>query len=123
MTLGVLTIMILLTLTIGTSYSYYSISDTQDEPNNLTTTCFDVKFSDGSGGSIKLNTEGNFGYPMSDAKALASSNYYEFTLTNSCSNEGAVPVKYDIFLGDDTTGDNKLDATKIKEIAKYNNKI
>ena len=33
-TLGVLTIMILITLTIGTSYSYYSVSDVQEDNND-----------------------------------------------------------------------------------------
>ena len=112
MTLGVLTIMILLTLTIGTSYSYYSISDVQDQPNNLTTTCFNVEFTDGTNGSIKLNGDGKYGYPMSDTNALKSNNYYEFTLKNACTSEGSFPVKYDIFLGD--KGSNTLSAEKIK---------
>ncbi len=117
MTLGVLTIMILLTLTVGTSYSYYSISDVQDEPNNLTTTCFNVNFTDGGSGSINLGGgDDKYGYPISDEKALASDNYYEFTLQNTCTNESSAPVKYDIFLGDTTTGteETKLGAGKIK---------
>ena len=43
-TLSILTIMILMTLTIGTSYSYYSISAEQEEPNVLSTTCFKINF-------------------------------------------------------------------------------
>ena len=98
MTLGVLTIMILLTLTVGTSYSYYSISDVQDEPNNLTTTCFNVNFTDGGSGSINLGGgDDKYGYPISDEKALASDNYYEFTLQNTGTEEtklGAGKIKY-----------------------------
>ena len=43
-TLGVLTIMILVTITIGTSYSYYSVASKQQDPNKLTTTCFEVSY-------------------------------------------------------------------------------
>jgi len=87
-TLGVLTIMILLTLTIGTSYSYYSISDEQTNPNVITTTCFNVSYSEGSS-SIALNTTGNYAYPMSEATALANLRPYTFTITNNCTSANA----------------------------------
>lgn len=89
-TLGVLTIMILLTITIGTSYSYYSISDEQESPNELTTTCFDISYNDNNGSSsIALNTPGNYAYPMSEASALANLKPYSFTLTNNCTSNSA----------------------------------
>ncbi len=47
-TLSVLTIMILVTITIGTSYSYYSVSDVQSEENTLTSTCFNITYNDNS---------------------------------------------------------------------------
>lgn len=78
-TLGVLTIMILVTIAIGTSYSYYSIASEQANPNNLATTCFNISYSEGSNGSINLPAT----YPMSDASAN-NLTPYEFTITNTC---------------------------------------
>lgn len=84
-TLGILTIMILVTITIGTSYSYYSIASTQENPNELSTTCFSVSYTEGSNGSINLPAT----YPMSEANALARLQPYEFTITNTCTSENA----------------------------------
>lgn len=78
-TLGVLTVMILITITIGTSYSYYSVSDVQENPNTLTSTCFNIEYTEGTEGSINLENS----YPMSEANALALKPY-EFTITNTC---------------------------------------
>src|SRR5699024_4059471 len=84
-TLGILTIMILVTITIGTSYAYYSISSTQENPNEISTTCFDVSYTEGSNGSINLPAT----YPMSEANALKKLQPYEFTITNPCTSENA----------------------------------
>ena len=93
-TLGILTIMILVTLTIGTSYSYYSVASTQTNPNELTTTCFEVSFSEGTSGSIKLDAT----YPMSEASAN-SLTPYEFTITNTCTTSNATdPINYVVTL-------------------------
>lgn len=78
-TLGVLTIMILVTITIGTSYSYYSVASEQTDPNKLATTCFNISYTEGSN-SINLPAT----YPMSEASAN-SLTPYTFTITNSCS--------------------------------------
>ena len=92
-TLGILTIMILVTLTIGTSYSYYSVASTQENPNELTTTCFDVSFSEGSS-SINLAAT----YPMSEASANSLSPY-TFTIANTCTTENATdPINYVVTL-------------------------
>ena len=80
-TLGILTIMILVTITVGTSYSYYSIASEQANPNELATTCFEISFSEGSNGSINLAAT----YPMSEESALTRLNPYNFTITNTCS--------------------------------------
>jgi len=89
-TLSMLTIMILLTITVGTSYSFYSVSDVQTNPNELVTTCFDISFNDNNGSStIKLNSSGLYAYPMSEANALAKLTPYEFTVTNNCTNLNA----------------------------------
>ena len=93
-TLGILTIMILVTITIGTSYSYYSVASEQTNPNEITTTCFDVSFSEGANGSIKLNAT----YPMSETSAN-NLTPYEFTITNTCTTSNATdPIKYVVTL-------------------------
>lgn len=85
--LGLLTIMILVTITVGTSYSYYSISEEQTNPNVLTTTCFDVSFTDSN--VITLNAAGSYMYPMSETTALSKLTPYTFTITNSCTSATA----------------------------------
>lgn len=86
-TLSILTIMILITLTIGTSYSYYSVASEQTNPNELTTTCFDVSFTDAD--VINLNATGNYMYPMNEATALSKLTPYKFTITNNCTSANA----------------------------------
>ncbi len=85
-TLGMLTIMILLTLTVGTSYSYYSISDAQENTNNLTTTCFNVEFLGGTeadeSGVASINLPN--AYPISDSDVKTKLKPYTFKLTNTC---------------------------------------
>lgn len=90
-TLSVLTIMILITITIGTSYSYYSVSDVQENPNTLTSTCFNITYAENTS-SINLTNS----YPMSEAKALGLSPY-SFTITNTCA-AGNQTVNYIVTL-------------------------
>lgn len=107
-TLGILTIMILVTITIGTSYSYYSIASTQTDPNELSTTCFDVDFSEGSN-SIALNADGSYAYPMSEANALSKLKPYTFTVTNNCNTSNATnPVNYVVTLSTLTSTPSNL---------------
>lgn len=105
-TLGFLTVMILAVITVGTSYSYYSISETQKDPNTLNTTCFNVSFSDGD--AISMNQAGNYAYPMSEATALTKTPY-TFTITNTCtSSNSSTPIKYNITLNTLTTTPSNL---------------
>lgn len=90
-TLSVLTIMILITITVGTSYSYYSVSDVQENPNTLTSTCFDIKYEENTS-SINLTNS----YPISESKALGL-DPYSFTVTNTCST-GNQTVNYIVTL-------------------------
>lgn len=94
-TLGVLTIMILLTLTIGTSYSYYSVGDVQSDTNELATACFKVTYNgtDGAIGTSNINLTNS--YPMSEDSA---NNLipYTLTITNSCTS--GPNIKYDVSL-------------------------
>ena len=104
-TLGILTIMILVTITIGTSYSYYSIASTQADPNELSTTCFNVSYTEGSNGSINLSAT----YPMSESDALTRLQPYEFSITNTCTSENASnPVNYIVTLNTLTSNASTL---------------
>lgn len=96
-TLGVLTIMILVTITIGTSYSYYSVASKQTTPNEITTTCFQVNYVDGD--SITMNANGTYAYPMSEQTALSKVKPYTFTITNTCTTSNAKdPIHYKVTL-------------------------
>ena len=110
-TLGILTIMILVTITIGTSYSYYSIASTQTDPNELSTTCFNVSYTEGSNGSINLSAT----YPMSESDALTRLQPYEFTITNTCTSENASnPINYIVTLNTLTTNTSNLPLSLIR---------
>jgi len=82
-TLSILTIMILMTISVGSSYSYYAVSSTQEEPNYLSTTCFNISFEEED--SINLTNT----YPMSEYDALHKLKPYKFTVTNTCTTGNA----------------------------------
>lgn len=107
-TLGVLTVMILLVITVGTSYSYYSVSSEQTDPNTVATTCFEFELDDTSSTSVNLSAA----YPMSDATAVSTLTPYEFVIRNTCTNGG--DIKYDLTLNTLTTKAPTLTDTKIK---------
>ncbi len=92
-TLGILTVMILITMTIGTSYSFYSVSDEQENPNSLATTCFKIEFKDGQDDINITNA-----YPMDDDKALQGTPH-TFTIHNTCTRENSAEgINYKIIL-------------------------
>ena len=95
-TLGVITLLILVTITIGTSYSFYSVSDTQTDPNSLTTTCFQISYNGSN--AINLTGDGKYAYPMSEETALTKTPY-TFTIKNVCTTENANGgINYDVSL-------------------------
>lgn len=114
-TLGILTIMILVTITVGTSYSYYSIASEQANPNELATTCFEISFSEGSNGSINLAAT----YPMSDANALSRLTPYNFTVTNTCTS--GADINYVVTLNTLTNPASTMPLTKLKYRINNNN--
>lgn len=90
--LVVITILMLITITIGTSYSYYSVSDVQTDSNAVSTACFKVDFADQD--SISLSNA----YPISEATALTQTPY-QFTITNGCtSDNSSKDISFDISL-------------------------
>ncbi len=117
--LSMLTIMILLTLTVGTSYSFYSVSDQQEEPNNLATTCFEIemKGQDGSSEIVLDNSAaGKYAYPMDDAKGEQQTPY-TFTVKNTCTAvTGNGSIKYMLNLNTLTDESKKSDPTLLDHI-------
>ncbi len=117
--LSMLTIMILLTLTVGTSYSFYSVSDTQDQPNNLATTCFQITLNGQEGSSsIVLDNSGTgkYAYPMSDTDAEKLTPY-TFEIKNTCTAEtGNGNIKYMLNLSTSTDESKKSDSTLLDHI-------
>lgn len=109
MTLGILTIMILITITIGTSYSYYSISDEQTTSNELITACFDISYDDQDGSNaISLNSDGAYAYPMSEITALGKLTPYTFTIKNNCTSANNNGINYVVTLNTLTTTPSTL---------------
>lgn len=95
-TLAVLTIMILITLTIGTSYSFYSVQGKQEEANEFKSTCFKISFTDQD--YISLNSDGKFAYPIDDNK-VDSLTPYSFTIENTCTADNSnEAINYQIVL-------------------------
>lgn len=109
--LGIITILILLTITVGTSYSYYSVSDTQETPNSLATACFQFTFNEetqsGISGPINLTNA----YPMTDEKG-GTTTPYKFTIKNTC--ESGTTINYKLTLDSLTTPASTLNANLIK---------
>lgn len=106
-TLGILTVMILLTIAVGTSYSYYSVSGIQEDENILNTTCFSVTYEDVSS-SINLQKT----YPMTDTAGLAL-NPYTFRITNTCE-AGNANTKYVVTLNTLTTPATTINTSYLK---------
>ena len=93
-TLGILTVMILITMTIGTSYSFYSVSDEQDTANNLTSTCFKIEFKDGQDNINITNA-----YPMNDNSVDTKITPHTFTIQNTCTKENSAEgINYKVIL-------------------------
>ena len=70
-------IIFILTIFIGTSYSLWQTINTQKDNNVVTTSCFDIEFSDGN----NINIEN--AYPISDDKGLQKVPY-SLKLKNNC---------------------------------------
>lgn len=104
-TLGVLTIMILLTLTIGTSYSYYSVGDVQSTPNELATACFKFTYNGTDGAIGENNINLTNAYPMSEDSAN-SLTPYTLTISNSCTS--GPNIKYDVSLNTTSASNSTL---------------
>ncbi len=78
-TLGVLTFLILLTITVGTSYAYYTVAPAQITEEEIIATCFDFKMLSQETSSIDLKEA----TPINEEEALKLEPI-TFKVTNIC---------------------------------------
>lgn len=84
-------------VTSSTTFAYLSVSKVQSNPNTISTTCYDMTFTD----SNRINVTG---YPMSSTSAFAKLAPYKFTLKNNCE----VNTEYQIILNVINTSSSKI---------------
>ena len=98
-------ILLIVTITIGTSYSLWTTSVQQESTNTIDVGCFRIDFSDeGFTASGNINLEK--AYPMSDA-VVKDLRPYKFSITNQCS----VASSYNVLL--ETLNASTMDETKL----------
>ena len=73
----VLLVIVAIIITSSTTFAYLSISNVQSEANKISTTCYDMTFTD----SNRINITS---YPMSSTSAFTKVSPYKFTLKNNC---------------------------------------
>lgn len=73
----IMSIIIVIAATVGITFAYLSVSAVQTTPNTMSTTCYDMTFTD----SNVINITG---YPMSSTSAFAKLTPYSFSLKNNC---------------------------------------
>ena len=73
----IISVLIVIAATIGVTYAYLSVNAVQTNPNTISTTCYDMEFTD----SNRINITG---YPMSNSNAFSKLTPYTFTLKNKC---------------------------------------
>ena len=84
----VIAILLAFSMTVGTSYAFWTTTVTQTKQNEVTTGCLEIELNDveldESGNSISTNINLTNAYPMSDAKGLTTEPY-SLTIKNTCS--------------------------------------
>lgn len=93
----VITIMMVITLFMGSSYALWKVTKYQETTNIIETGCFEVTFTEQSS-SIQLENV----YPITDDKGFKTTPYI-FTIKNTCT----IDAEYKIYL-------NTLQTTKTK---------
>lgn len=88
----------IIVITSGATFAYLSVSDAQSEANKISTTCYDMTFTD----SNRINVTG---YPMSSTSAFAKLTPYNFSLKNNCEAKTEYQVILNVI---DTTSSNIL---------------
>ena len=98
-------ILLIVTITIGTSYSLWTTSVQQESTNTVDVGCFRIDFSD-EGFTLSGNINIENAYPMPDA-VVKELTPYKFSITNQCS----VASSYNVLL--ETLNASTMDETKL----------
>ena len=107
----VVTILLVLSLFIGLSYSLWSSTMTQSDTNLVETACFKIEFSESS--NISMSNA----YPISDRKGLTGTPY-TFKVTNTCDLDSSLNIAINPL--NSTTMSLDAIKTAIKSIGDYN---
>ncbi len=105
-TLAVISILMVMTLFVSSSYSLWKVTVAQQEENVISSGCFNIELK-AIDGSKNINL-GNT-YPMTDEKGKNLSPY-TFVITNNCT----IDASYTIYLNQ-LIGDSKTDETPSEE--------
>ena len=112
MILLISTIAIVVIAATSVTYAYLSYNATQTDENIVTTSCFDISYSDSD--SISLNSNGNYAYPMSEDSANRLTPY-SFTITNTCTTTNSTdPINYVITLNTLTSSPSTIELSKVR---------
>ena len=112
MILLISTIAIVVIAATSVTYAYLSYNATQTDENIVTTSCFDISYSDSD--SISLNSNGNYAYPMSEDSANRLTPY-SFTITNTCTTTNSTdPINYVVTLKTLTSSPSTIELSKVR---------
>ena len=112
MILLISTIAIVVIAATSVTYAYLSYNATQEEENVVTSSCFDISYSDSD--SISLNSNGNYAYPMSEDSANRLTPY-SFTITNTCTTTNSTdPINYVVTLNTLTSSPSTIELSKVR---------
>lgn len=112
MILLISTIAIVVIAATSVTYAYLSYNATQTDENIVTTSCFDISYSDSD--SISLNSNGNYAYPMSEDGANRLTPY-SFTITNTCTTTNSTdPINYVVTLNTLTSSPSTIELSKVR---------
>lgn len=82
-------VLILGLVAIGISYAYWMLTFAQPNSNNLSSSCFNIEFTDAN----DINLTG--AYPITDSEGEALTPY-TFTITNTCNNYASYQVNLEV---------------------------
>ena len=112
MILLISTIAIVVIAATSVTYAYLSYNATQTDENILTTSCFNISYSDSN--SISLNSNGNYAYPMSEERANKLTPY-SFTITNTCTTTNSTdPINYVVTLNTLNSSPSTIELSKLR---------
>ena len=101
-------IIIIVVIIVGVSYAYWTTTKTQEDTNDLTTTCLRIVYEDINHGIIYEHA-----YPISDEEGRENENKYRFKVTNVCDTY----ISYDVNLESvEITGYNLLSLDHLNAI-------